>query len=132
MPNRKDYMKPKLGKWQRLIIQGLLEADKARGYNDPPPFLVLDSYLRQHLKHDLSLAEYSAAFRAASSLEKAGVVRRVHAPAQHLKRGSFSRSLLIYHADYGPEARVADIDVFEHLQESHTEQAKRVHFDDPE
>jgi hypothetical protein len=125
-------MKPKLGKWQRLIIQGLLEADEAKGYNDPPPFLVLDRYLRQHLNHDLSLAEYSAAFRAAASLERAGLIRRVHAPAQHTKRKSFGRSLLIYHADYWPEAIGADIGVFEHLQGSQTEQAKRVNSDDPE
>lgn len=125
-------MKPKLGKWQRLILQGLNEADEARDYGDPPPFLALDSYLRKLLDHEPTLAEYSAAFRAAASLEKAGRVLRVHAPARHAKRRSFSRSLLVYHAEYGPGTVIKEVNVFAELQESHVEQAAKVRPIDPE
>ena len=125
-------MKPKLGKWQRLIIKGLYESDEGRDYDDPPPYLVLDRYLRQQLDREPTPAEYSAAFRAAALLEKAGLVLRLHAPAHHAKRQSFSRSLLIYHADYVPETAVAKGKVFEGLQESHIEQAMRSHAEDSE
>lgn len=112
----------KLGKWQRLITAGLADIASNQSLDNSSSYLVLDTYLRQHLSHPPTVSEYNSAFRAAALLEKKGLIRRVHGPARHEKRTKFDRSLLIY------DVNVPRDNAFRHIQtESHNYSQEQYH-----
>lgn len=82
------------GRWQRLILDALVEAIDEYGPRLGPG-VWLAEYARVQMGRPLTNAEYKALMRAAAQLERRGAVARVHVMGTARNRDRYPHRLVV-------------------------------------